>query len=835
MKFHAHRSLLTATATVVLALGALGASAKDSVSIESMALQDQAAAEYGTQFRNASIKNLFGGNVELRGGGVCGDSSPDAGEECDDGNLANGDGCSATCLYEVGFDCTDAIAGSDDENLVTDGSLENSNIDGDWTEISHSLFGTLICGDNCFGGPLASDIDGNVVSGNFFLVSGGSFTSASTGVVEHAPIVITPAGGTLSFNWGIGTVGGAGAACAGPADGLRLLIDGTEVWSNLDDGACVGVPVYTVVNVDLAALGLNDNAAHTIRFEGTSSAIGPNVDLTNVFLDQVRILVPAAMPVPPVPSACSAVVCGDGAQPQFSAAGSEQCDDGNTTAGDGCSAACDVEQPDFICEDSEPANPVTGNDIADGGLEDGSPNGDWAEAGTQFEPICSQIFCGAALANNGAFYAWFGGSSLPNAQSLSQDVVISSTSTTLDFELLIGICDSTNDSIAIDVDGTVIYSLDCIDNFPVYTPQSAPLGAFADGQEHTITISGNTVATNGGNSNFFIDDIRINDNVPFAGTPSQCFELFPAATVPEQFEAGIPASWTVINLGPSAADGWGTSNDGLCAGFNWSGGNADNNTTGGGGVSACADSDATGQVAVDGGGTPVEMDTYLCSPAFDPSSVTGPRYSFLASYQSADNDAIDDNGTPDDFTDDRDLDLLEVLIGTVPPNALTVPNYTSLGNIFDHLDTTLAISEASALSADLSDFATETEAFACFHYRGTYAWFAQIDNPALREGPDTVVDTDGDGIADDVDNCTTDVNPAQLDTDGDGHGNACDADLNNDCTVNFVDLGLLRTQFFQPGQASDFNGDGITNFVDLGIFRLKIFQPVGPSPAGICP
>jgi cysteine-rich repeat protein len=30
----------------------------------------------------------------------CGDGHLDEGEECDDGNTADGDGCSATCTYE---------------------------------------------------------------------------------------------------------------------------------------------------------------------------------------------------------------------------------------------------------------------------------------------------------------------------------------------------------------------------------------------------------------------------------------------------------------------------------------------------------------------------------------------------------------------------------------------------------------------------------------------------------------------------------------------------------------------------------------------------------------
>ena len=42
---------------------------------------------------------------------VCGDSEPDIGEMCDDGNLTNGDGCDDTCSEEPGFTCTDALPG----------------------------------------------------------------------------------------------------------------------------------------------------------------------------------------------------------------------------------------------------------------------------------------------------------------------------------------------------------------------------------------------------------------------------------------------------------------------------------------------------------------------------------------------------------------------------------------------------------------------------------------------------------------------------------------------------------------------------------------------------
>ncbi|MFK7885234.1 MAG: thrombospondin type 3 repeat-containing protein [Gammaproteobacteria bacterium] len=90
-------------------------------------------------------------------------------------------------------------------------------------------------------------------------------------------------------------------------------------------------------------------------------------------------------------------------------------------------------------------------------------------------------------------------------------------------------------------------------------------------------------------------------------------------------------------------------------------------------------------------------------------------------------------------------------------------------------------------------------------------------------------DADGDGVDDGVDNCTERVNSEQTDTDGDGFGNACDPDLNNDGIVNFVDLGQLRQRFFTTDADADFNNDGVVNFMDLGVMRAFFFGPPGPS------
>jgi hypothetical protein len=93
----------------------------------------------------------------------------------------------------------------------------------------------------------------------------------------------------------------------------------------------------------------------------------------------------------------------------------------------------------------------------------------------------------------------------------------------------------------------------------------------------------------------------------------------------------------------------------------------------------------------------------------------------------------------------------------------------------------------------------------------------------------SAADTDGDGIADATDNCTLLANADQRDTNGDGFGNLCDPDLNDDGVVNFSDLGLLKEVFFTVDPHADFNGDGSVNFADLGTMKAFFFLPPGPS------
>ncbi len=93
-------------------------------------------------------------------------------------------------------------------------------------------------------------------------------------------------------------------------------------------------------------------------------------------------------------------------------------------------------------------------------------------------------------------------------------------------------------------------------------------------------------------------------------------------------------------------------------------------------------------------------------------------------------------------------------------------------------------------------------------------------------------DLDSDGFTDATDNCTLSANVSQLDTNGDGIGNRCDPDFNNNGIVDSQDGALLKAAF---GSAAfpdrDLNGNGLVDSQDGALLKSWFGKAPGPYAA----
>ena len=111
---------------------------------------------------------------------------------------------------------------------------------------------------------------------------------------------------------------------------------------------------------------------------------------------------------------------------------------------------------------------------------------------------------------------------------------------------------------------------------------------------------------------------------------------------------------------------------------------------------------------------------------------------------------------------------------------------------------------------------------------------------ASRTLPSPVIqDTDGDGVADDLDNAVCVINPDQRDTNGDGIANIVDPDLDDDGVVGVSDFNIFRGSFStNEGDANynehaDFDGDGTVGIGDFNVMRALFNQPI--DRFALCP
>ncbi len=218
---------------------------------------------------------------------VCGDGQQDQGEMCDDGNMNDGDGCSASCRVESGWMCSDAMPATTNNNIVADFSFEAGVPNPEWTAFStfDLLLDFPICGptNGCPAAGLAS-------TGVWNVWIGGLADGVTSSVEQTVTIPATATNLTVQVLRGV---------CDDPSDTLHVSIDGSDIGTLACD-ATDG----DFVERTFPVAGFNDGGVHTLFIGGTVGGI--NGTHTNFFVDDVEIGDNIGSPA--TPSMCERIV-----------------------------------------------------------------------------------------------------------------------------------------------------------------------------------------------------------------------------------------------------------------------------------------------------------------------------------------------------------------------------------------------------------------------------------------------------------------------------------------------------------------------------------------------
>ena len=260
--------------------------ADDAAPVKPQGGQDDAARDAGSTINLDVVAAGDGEQLYCTGGNtancipaVCGNGKQEGSEECDDGNVQAGDGCSSDCRQETDWIC------------VTPGQPCQS---------------TVVCGDRRISGDEACD-DGNTV--------GGDGCSADCQSVEPGWQCRVP-GKPCAPLCGDGIVTG-GEQCD---VGNSASVQGCSALCKIEPGfKCTGSPSTCSPTVcgdgkQEGAEGCDDG--NTMPFDRCSEDCQIEPDCSGV--------------------SCTST-CGDGIVLN------EACDDGNVANGDGCSSNCTVE------------------------------------------------------------------------------------------------------------------------------------------------------------------------------------------------------------------------------------------------------------------------------------------------------------------------------------------------------------------------------------------------------------------------------------------------------------------------------------------------------------
>ena len=271
----------------------------------------------------------------------CGDGAVTAGEQCDDGNTAGGDGCSFSCIAEPCFTCDgepSACTSQPDGQACSDGSFCNG---------ADSCL-TATCSVHA-GNPCAA-ADGCILScdegSSRCLAANGTACQpdadpctldacSASGTCTHVPDWVTcPAGIVCGSVETLSVVPSSGQGSV--EFELLETASGVQIDTRDHDGACTtGRGGYLELFAVLDDGELVQLAAHGAAGSGDCPRIEMRLE-GGRYRVQASSLFDLGVPSVRVVGACP-VVCGDGL------VHGEACDDGNLLDGDGCSAQCEVE------------------------------------------------------------------------------------------------------------------------------------------------------------------------------------------------------------------------------------------------------------------------------------------------------------------------------------------------------------------------------------------------------------------------------------------------------------------------------------------------------------
>jgi len=360
---------------------------------------------------------------------VCGDGTREGAEQCDDGNTAAGDGCSATCTTELTMSCGNgAVEGTEQ---CDDGGTAG----GDGCSATCQTESPMLCGNGAVDGGETCD-DSNTTSGDGCSSSCQTETPAGCGngavvtpetcddgntaagdgcsglCTEEPGYICTGMPSTCAMATPAGT-------CAAPYIVNFTNTAGVLIGTATGDttASTNQVPMATCSGID-ATTGAGKD--HVYRFTTTDVRdVSVSVTSTNMFDTVVRVLAAPCDPATDVDEYTGAdgcddeypsdelleytalpagtyyvvidgyaaadvgsysftvtarpTLCGNGAIDPISAIPmtfDEICDDGDLMSGDGCNARCE-EEPGYTCTTAPPAASVCtqtcGNSVIDAG------------------------------------------------------------------------------------------------------------------------------------------------------------------------------------------------------------------------------------------------------------------------------------------------------------------------------------------------------------------------------------------------------------------------------------------------------------------------------------